>query len=166
MSLLNPRKMIDLGVVQGLVSDKQLQPNAIEAEVSELFQVSGSIELSEAGKKMPTLTKVEAVDGFWDLEPNSVYDCSSRLYCEIPEGIAATLNIRSTLNRGGIRLSSGVYDSGYSGHVGFIIHTGPLPLRLGVGTRVVQVMFWQSDSDGKYLGGYNHAEGKHWTEGK
>lgn len=163
MSLLNPRRMIEDGILQGITSDKAIQPNAVDVDCVSIYTLSGSIELSETGKSLPSLTKLEPIDGFWYLEPNTAYDCSSSAYCEIPEGVAATLHIRSTLNRGGIRLSSGIYDSGFKGSIAYVIHVGPLPLKLGVGTRVAQVACWSSDSEGKYAGGYNHEKGRHWA---
>ena len=168
MSLLNPRKIVELGIVRGMNSEKQIQPNAIEMTADRIFKVDGKTWLlTEDDKEHRESHEIfPNADGVWVLDPNSVYDVMSNLYTEVPEGMAALVNIRSTLNRAGIRLSTGVWDSGFKGNLGAILHTpSGCEFELGVGTRIAQVLFFASDSEGTYAGGYNLEAGKHWTEG-
>jgi deoxycytidine triphosphate deaminase len=88
----------------------------------------------------------------------------SDVYVEVPAGVAAKLIIRSTLNRNGIFLTSGLYDAGFKGNLGFVLHNRAGEAYLAPGTRVGQIEFYKSDSEGLYLGGYNTKEGQHWSE--
>ena len=61
---------------------------------------------------------------------------------------------RSTLNRNGVFITSGLYDSGYHGVMAGAMHvtTGPMWLRRG--TRVGQFLLFKSQALKKYDGDY------------
>jgi deoxycytidine triphosphate deaminase len=105
------------------------------------------------------------LDGhFWTLEPKTSYDAMSNFYVNVPEKVAALLIIRSTFNRNGLFMTSGIYDSNFSGHLGFVLHNMGDYAYIAPGTRIGQVMFVESNNAGTYLGGYNTAPGQHWYE--
>jgi len=172
---INPKTAIEDGWVTGVVNPElQVQPNAIDFTLDKVFTIEDKpFILSEAGKTMrggnvlvpeTTWTGEEAVD-YWNIPGNAVVDGMSDIYVELPEGIAAMLIIRSTLNRNGMFLTSGLYDSGYKGHLGFALHNRSEAYALiSPGTRVGQVIFVSSDSAGMYAGGWNHNEGTHHSE--
>lgn len=169
--LANPLKMIDAGFITNVIdSVKQVQPNAVDWEISSIFQFVDNITpfvISEDGKAMrPMKELVVSPDGYWHLEPNSEYDITSCMRVSIPAGYAAQIVPRSTFVRNGCWLVSGLYDSGYQGTVAGVLHTGTAPVFIAPGTRVGQIMFIHSDSvDGVlYAGGYNTEVGQHWTE--
>ena len=120
------------------------------------------------GSKVPTLDLPDHDDvqrPFWSISSHSVYDGMSDIYVELPEGVAAMLIIRSTFNRNGLFLTSGLYDSGYKGHLGFALHNrADAQARVAPGTRVGQVIFVSSDSAGMYAGGWNHDQGTHHSD--
>ena len=126
--------------------------------------------VSETDKKMKgsnlididTELNAQAVLGFagWKIGAGDSLDGLSDVYCDLPEGVAAMLWIRSTLARNRIVLTSGLYDSGFRGHVGFLLHNlSRTAAFIGEGTRVGQLILVQSDSAGLYEGGYNHEQG-------
>ena len=100
----------------------------------------------------------------WVLQPHTSYDAMSSFYMDIPEGVAVDIIIRSTFNRNGVFITSGLYDTGYLGNMGFVIHNNSGYVFLAPNTRIGQIRFWESDSEGKYAGGYNTANGAHWNE--
>lgn len=178
--LINPKEAIEKGWIKGLVDlKKQIQPNAIDFTLDKLFSVDKNTPffLSEANKSMRKFKEIAAtefaVPGYsmikelaWELAPNTIYDGTSDVYVEVPEGVAVKLIIRSTLNRNGIFLTSGLYDSGFKGNVGFMLHNRSGYAYIAPGTRVGQIEFYKSDSAGLYAGGYNTKEGEHFTEKK
>lgn len=117
----------------------------------------GGVELSPVKQRSLEKDPPE----FWHLSSKKVYDGMSDVYVNLPEGIAAQLIIRSTFNRNGIFLTSGLYDSGFKGHIGFAIHNNSGEAKIGFGTRIGQIIFVSSDSVGSYAGGWNHEEGTH-----
>lgn len=175
--LINPNKAIEQGWIKfpdWMTAEQRkncIQPNAIDVTADalkqlQLFTSEGKIaHVSETfGKEFPTLAEAVDVTGAWVLQCGQVYDVSSDFYVEVPEGVAAELIIRSTLNRMGLALNAGLWDSGFKGHLGAVIHVRAGSVLLEKHTRVCQIKFYESDSSGIYAGGYNTEQGKHWTE--
>lgn len=163
---IDPRVAIEKGWVKGIVDqDKQVQPNAIDFTLDEVWSINlgNTFVVSEKGKQMRGGTKIEPIaqrDGtgdFWNLD-SIVYDCLSNMYVELPDGVSAMLVTRSTFVRNGLFIVSGLYDSGFKGHIGFVLHS-PSLVKIGVGTRIGQIIFVEASSSGLYAGGYNHLLG-------
>lgn len=171
---INPKIAIKEGWVTGIVNEEvQVQPNAIDFTLDRLFTVNVNNEfvISEAGKQMRGGTEYPTYQdrkdpsmSFWTLR-NPIYDGMSNVYVDLPEGVAAMLVIRSTFNRNGLFLTSGLYDSGYKGHLGFILHNRAAGLtKVARGTRIGQVIFVASGTAKMYAGGWNHDQGTHFAE--
>ena len=167
---INPKTAIQEGWIKGLTDpDKQVQPNAIDFTADRAFEiVDQDFYVSETFKQMrgseplePSLTFYEANNKpSWIIPPGGMIDFLSDVYVDLPEGVAAQLVIRSTLARNGLLLVSGLYDSGFKGHIGFLLHNRfPNDAVIAEHTRVGQIIFVSSDSAGSYAGGYNHDAG-------
>jgi len=169
---INPKVAIENGWISGIVSEeKQVQPNAIDFTLDRLFTINhqNTFVISEEGKQMrggiehnPIIDRATGNE-FWKLD-HGVYDGMSNMFVKVPEGVAVQLIIRSTFNRNGLFLTSGLYDSGFEGHIGFALHNRSGEARIGVGTRVGQIIFVHSDNATTYAGGWNHEEGTHHSE--
>lgn len=171
---INPKTAIEKGWITGITDpEKQVQPNAIDFTLDRVFNIDdwNTFVISEEGKTMrggieniPVPHRADDIK-YWELDANSVYDGMSNIMVDLPEGVACELIIRSTFNRNGLFLTSGLYDSGFKGHIGFAIHNRSGLARIGVGTRIGQIKFVASDSAGVYAGGYNHSEGNYQFDG-
>jgi deoxycytidine triphosphate deaminase len=175
---INPKTAIEKGWIKGNIQEKNIQPNAIDFTVDTLHGVNSSdpFILSETGKKMRKTNEMVAeelvhssfapgINGWW-LQRDNLYDAMSDLIVDLPEGIAALLVARSTLTRNGLFVTSGLYDSGFKGHIGVVIHNRSGEAFLEKGVRIGQIIFVASENAGVYAGGYNHEQGTHWTEDK
>lgn len=175
---INPREAIGKGWVTGIHNDNQVQPNAIDFTLDRVFYIRGrdSFVISEEGKQMRSVVEADPVLDrrykeqtgkelyFWHLREPFI-DGTSDVYVDLPEGVAAMLVIRSSFSRNGIFLTSGLYDSGFKGHLGFLLHNrAPGLFSVAKGTRVGQVMFVRADSAKLYGGGWSHEEGTHYSE--
>lgn len=178
---INPKIAIENGWIKGNISDKHIQPNAIDFTLDRVFRIDPfcSCAITEQGKRMRGQAEVQPYPGsrelyniegidpqtlIWNIEHGS-WDCMSDLYVELPEGVAAQLIIRSTFNRNGMFLTSGLYDSGFKGHIGFVLHNVMNGISfIAKGTRVGQIIFVASENAGVYAGGWNHEQGTHHTE--
>jgi deoxycytidine triphosphate deaminase len=164
---IKPTVAIENGWIKGLKDPaKQVQPNAIDFTLDTLLALNPTSPaiVSEKGKTMrPPHPIPVSVQGTWELLPGIVYDGTSEMYVEVPEGVAAILYTRSTLVRNGVFLLSGLYDSGYKGHIGFTVYPIGGSIEIAPGTRVGQIAFVSAESAGVYAGGWNHAEGTHYT---
>lgn len=167
---ISPQVAIDKGWITGFTDPQaQVQPNAIDFTLDRLFTITqtNTFTLTKDSKQMRGGDEMlPDSDGMWKLyNYPAVYDGQSDMFVNIPEGVVASLIIRSTLNRNGIFLTSGLYDSGFKGHIAFALHNRSGPAMIEQGVRVGQIMFMTSDSVGQYAGGYNHDQGTHHTEG-
>lgn len=165
--IINPQTLVDHGYVKGIKDlEKQLQPNALDFTLDQLFTYSSNtFAISEEAKQMRGNVEVTPLTDrrnnlqYFALAANTSYDALSGMYVNLPEGIAASLVIRSTFNRNGIFLTAGLYDSGFAGHIGFALHNQAGPAHVTVGTRVGQIIFYQSDNASLYSGQWNHSHG-------
>ena len=173
--LINPRTAIENGWITGLKNEEQqVQPNAIDFTVDNIFAVNHNdmciiSELKEERQmrgSQPLAISNVTDDGreWYTLSAHDSYDCLSDVYVDLPDGVACKLIIRSTFNRNGIFLTSGLYDTGYKGHIGFMLHNRSGLALIERGVRVGQIEFYASDSAGQYSGGWNHAQNTHWNE--
>lgn len=153
--------------------EKHIQPNAIDFDCATIFALDDETPafLSEDSKKMRLITKVSPAwhDMFahnvWTLQNNKCYDFASNFRVTLPPGVAAELIVRSTLNRNGVFLTSGLYDSGYDGTLAGMLRISGGDFVLAPNTRIGQIKFIRSEESGVvYAGGYNHAAGTHWTD--
>ncbi len=174
--LFSPRVAIMNGWITGNIEEKNIQPNAIDFSLDRLFTINGNepFVISEEKKIMrcgeelvPSLyddLRHDDNKSYWKLEPKKVYDGMSNFHVTLPEGIAAMLIVRSTFNRNGVFLTSGLYDSGFNGSIGFAIHNPCGFTFIEPGTRIGQIVFVAADSAKMYDGGWNHEAGTHYTE--
>ena len=174
---ISPKVAISEGWITGINDEAlQVQPNAIDFTLDNLFAINHMnlfvISEDKADKQMRGGYPIEVANTdkagkeFWTLSPNETYDGLSNIRVNLPEGVACQLIVRSTFNRNGIFLTSGLYDSGYEGNIGFALHNRSGMASVQKGVRVGQIIFVRSDSEGMYAGGWNHAEGTHWSEGE
>lgn len=170
---INPKIAIQEGWITGITDEAiQVQPNAIDFSLDKLYTINADniFSISEHGKQMrggnivePTLDRRTNID-YWRLAPHTSYDGTSNIFVKVPEGVAAYLIIRSTFNRNGVFITSGLYDSGFEGNIGFAIHNNSGVACIGTGTRIGQIIFVESQNASMYAGGYNHTDGTHWSE--
>lgn len=144
---------------------KCIQPNAIDFTIDELYNIQrdNPFVLNEQQKQMRGVVSYKTDEnGFWNLEKSS-YDFKSDFYVRVPENVAAYLIVRSTLNRNGLWITAGLYDSGFQGHIAGVLHNMLGQTKIAPRTRIGQIIFVNSESSSLYAGGYNHPIGTHYT---
>lgn len=171
--LINPHEVIQNGWITGITDPaSQIQPNAIDFTLDELLLVnsddvayiSNNKKLVKMKQLLPVAIHHPASNIHWHLEGMKVYDGTSKMYVKVPAGYACVpMFTRSTFTRNGTFLMSGLYDSGFEGHIGFTIYTNGGPIDIEVGTKIGQIGFVKSENAHMYAGGYNHPSGTHYT---
>ena len=73
----------------------------------------------------------------------------------MPTGYAGWLIARSTLNRNGIFITSGLYDSGFENFIGGVMHVRGGPARIEKGARIAQFIFVEAETVRLYDGEYS-----------
>lgn len=144
---------------------KCIQPNALDFTIDSLFVIDKDtpFQISEEAKVMRKTLKCECTD-WWTLLYQECYDAMSDFYVSVPSGVAAVLVPRSTFNRNGLFIMSGLYDSGFENNIGFMIYNMGGNTKISPHTRIGQIIFTDSENAGKlYDGIYNGNKGQHWS---
>jgi len=92
-------------------------------------------------------------EGYWRLEPGT-YEIVMENIIEVGQDEAGWVITRSTLNRNGVFITSGLYDSGYHGVMAGAMHVTTGPAVIKRGTRVGQFLLFKSQSLSMYNGDY------------
>ena len=136
------------------VQEGDSQPNAVDLRVDKIFKLKDEVfSISEESKKHRGSEEVEAVDGYFELEPGT-YEILMENIVKIPEGFGGWVITRSTLNRNGLFITSGLYDSGYHGVMAGCLHVEHGPAKIEKGSRVGQFLLFEAETLSMYDGDY------------
>lgn len=133
----------------------QVQPNAIDLKVDRIFRIhETTFRIDEEEKKHRGSSEVYPThSGYWLLEPGT-YEILMEGEIEIGANEAGWVITRSTLNRNGLFITSGLYDSGYKGVMAGALHVNVGDALIKRGTRVAQFLCFNAESVSSYDGDY------------
>lgn len=133
----------------------QVQPNAIDLKVDRIFAINdGTFRIDENEKKHRGSKELKATHGgYWLLKPGT-YEILMEGEITIGPDEAGWVITRSTLNRNGLFITSGLYDSGYQGVMAGALHVNVGEALIARGTRVAQFLLFKSESLSSYDGDY------------
>ena len=136
-------------------TDDQVQPNAIDLRADKIFKIAtGNFKIDEEQKKHRGSIELQPeADGYWHLE-EGVYEIIMEGEVSIGEDEAGWVITRSTLNRNGLFITSGLYDSGYTGVMAGALHVKVGKAIIKPGTRVGQFLLFKAESLSSYDGDY------------
>ena len=138
------------------VEDGDSQPNAVDLRLDKVYKIKKDVfEISNEHKKHRGTDYELTPDhqGYFFLEPGS-YEVVMSNIIHVGENEAGWVITRSTLNRNGIFLTSGLYDSGYHGVMAGVLHVSIGPARIKKGSRVGQFLLFEAESLSSYDGDY------------
>ena len=139
------------------VQDGDIQPNATDLRVLRVFKINPSNFLidEEQKKHRGSMEVVTEKDGYWHLDiGQSEVVMDNNII--VAEGEAGFVITRSTLNRNGVFLTSGLYDSGYDGCMAACMHVGSGIMKVKPGTRIGQYLNFDAETLYKYDGDYGN----------
>jgi len=152
------------------LDDDCIQPNAVDLRIASISKIDNNTTfiINEDTKKhrvnikVPIMTRLadnslSAAGRCWTLDPGQ-YQFETDHFVEIPEGYAGWLIARSTLNRNGVFVTSGLYDSGFKNTIGGVLHVSG-KTQIDVGTRIAQFIMLKAETEHLYDGDYNIKEG-------
>lgn len=135
------------------------QPNAVDLRLGRLFKINNNLfEISNDHKQHRGTSHELKPDssGYFVLEPGE-YEAVMENVIQVGEGEAGWVITRSTLNRNGLFLTSGLYDSGYHGVMAAVLHVTCGIARIKKGTRIGQYLSFNAESLSLYNGDYGIA---------
>jgi deoxycytidine triphosphate deaminase len=139
------------------VQSGDAQPNAVDLRLKKVFVIQPDVfHIDEDQKKHRTTVEVQPDDqGYFLLAPGK-YEVVMENTVNIAEGEAGWIVARSTLNRNGVYITSGLYDSAFSGPVAGVMHVNIGPMKVKVGTRIAQFLLFEAEMLFKYNGDYGY----------
>ena len=137
------------------VQEKDVQPNAVDLRVDKILKIlSNDFTIDEDQKVHRGSEELEPdKDGYFHLEPGA-YEVLMENIITIGHGEAGWVIPRSTLNRNGVFLTSGLYDSGYKGVMASVMHVTTGTMHIAKGTRIGQYLNFQAETLSMYDGDY------------
>jgi deoxycytidine triphosphate deaminase len=136
-----------------------IQPNAVDLRVEKIFRMDldktftiGEENGKEVKQHRGSTELYPDEEGYWYLNPGS-YEIVMENIIDVGADEAGWVITRSTLNRNGLFITSGLYDSGYHGVMAGALHV-TAPAKIKKGTRVGQFLLFKSQSLKKYDGDY------------
>lgn len=138
------------------VQEGDVQPNAVDLRLGKIFPIKNEMfEISNEHKKHRGTEEAlqPDADGYYLLEPGE-YEVVMENIIHVGENEAGWVITRSTLNRNGLFLTSGLYDSGYHGVMAGVLHVTVGPARIKKGTRIGQYLSFNAEALHSYDGDY------------
>ena len=134
---------------------KDVQPNAVDLRLGKVFRILGNtFEIDEEKKVHRGSEEIKPdADGYYFLEVGD-YEVIMENEIKVGDGEAGFVITRSTLNRNGCFLTSGLYDTGYNGVMAGVVHIGVGPIKIKQGTRIGQYLNWEAEALSSYDGDY------------
>lgn len=146
---------------------EDVQPNAIDLRVDKVFTFNRSITqqfvlLANNNKthfskyEMTTLSNQHFKEG-WELQGGNCYEIVMQGQISVGQDEAGFVITRSTLNRNGLFITSGLYDSNYTGVMAGMLHVNsPVDTTVYIerGAAVAQFLLFKAEALKQYAGSY------------
>ena len=132
-----------------------VQPNAVDLRLGKVFKITDNVfTIDEEQKVHRGSTEYEPwEDGYYYLYPGQ-YEVIMENMINVGPDEAGFVITRSTLNRNGCFLTSGLYDTGYNGVMAGVLHVNCGLMRIKPGTRIGQYLNWKAEALSSYDGDY------------
>lgn len=137
------------------VVEGDVQPNAVDLRLDKVFKINtNDFVVSNDYKKHRGTEEIQPNDiGDFVLAPGH-YEVVMENIINVGENEAGWVITRSTLNRNGCFLTSGLYDSGYNGVMAGVLHVTIGMAVIRKGTRIGQYLSFDSEALHSYQGSY------------
>lgn len=137
------------------VRPEDVQPNAVDLRLGKVFKISSSVFRIDEKEKVHRGSFEIQPDamGYYNL-PEGHYEVVMENKVVVGEREAGWVITRSTLNRNGVFLTSGLYDTGYDGVMAGMMHVSCGPMRIARGTRIGQYICFDAEALKTYDGDY------------
>ena len=134
---------------------KDVQPNAVDLRLGKIFKIKDNVFTIDEDQKIHRGSEEYEPwkDGYYYLYPGS-YEVIMENEIHVGPDEAGFVITRSTLNRNGLFLTSGLYDTGYEGVMAGVLHVNVGLARIKPGTRIGQYLNWKAEALSSYDGDY------------
>lgn len=137
------------------VQENDVQPNACDLRLGRVFFIKPNVFTINEEEKIHrgSIPLPVNEEGYYQLDVGH-YEVVMENNITVGEGEAGWVITRSTLNRNGVFLTSGLYDSMYHGTMAAVMHVTTGPMRIKPGTRIGQYLSFRAEMLHGYNGSY------------
>jgi deoxycytidine triphosphate deaminase len=137
------------------IANGDVQPNAVDLRLGKVFKIKDNVFTIDEDQKVHRGSEEFEPwsDGYYYLTPGS-YEVVMENEIHVGPDEAGFVITRSTLNRNGCFLTSGLYDTGYNGVMAGVLHVNCGIMRIKPGTRIGQYLNWKAEAVSSYDGDY------------
>lgn len=137
------------------IQPKDIQPNAVDLRLGKVFRISSNTFIIDEEQKVHRGSEPAflAADGYYHLDPGH-YEVIMENEIHVGPDEAGFVITRSTLNRNGCYITSGLYDTGYHGVMAGVLHVTCGMMKIKPGTRIGQYLNWKAEALSSYDGDY------------
>ena len=137
------------------IQDGDIQPNAVDLRLGKVFAINETDFTIDETQKIHRGSEEVTVweDGYYHLYPGS-YEVVMENIIDVGSGEDGFVITRSTLNRNGVFLTSGLYDTGYNGVMAGVMHISCGKMKVKPGTRIGQYLCFEAEQMSIYSGDY------------
>ena len=141
------------------VQEQDVQPNAVDLRVYKIFRIESNLFTINEDEKIHrgSTELIPNENGNWFLPPGH-YEVIMENTVKVGDREAGWVITRSTLNRNGVFLTSGLYDSGYHGLMAGCMHVSCGDVKIKRGTRIGQYLNFDAEALSHYDGDYGHGK--------
>lgn len=137
------------------VQDGDVQPNAVDLRLGKVYWIKPQTFTIDEDQKVHRGSELMEIDddGYYNLGVGH-YEVVMDNEITVGEGEAGFVITRSTLNRNGVFLTSGLYDTGYNGVMAGVMHVAVGLMKIKPGTRIGQYLCFEAEQMSIYSGDY------------
>ena len=137
------------------VQEGDSQPNAIDLRLDRVFKMMDKEFIIDNNQKAHRGTyELPPDEDGWFYLSEGTYEVVMENIIHVGADEAGWVITRSTLNRNGLFITSGLYDSGYHGVMAGALHVCGGPAKIKKGTRVAQFLLFKAEALSEYNGSY------------
>lgn len=144
------------------VPKESIQPNAVDITLDQVFRLLDvEVKISKDSAMMRDRKVMHPSHSSYGIETAPYYkfkpgqyQFESNIGCDLPQGVVGWIVARSTLNRNGIFIVSGIYDAGFhSTTIGGTMYI-PCDVEIEQGARIAQFVTMKAETEYLYNGKY------------
>lgn len=137
---------------------EDVQPNAVDLRIARLWMLDPTSEFILFDNDKQHRQKIELFANpqtrMFELPARTTFEVQFEGIVTIADDEAGVVITRSTLNRNGLFLTSGLYDSGYKGAMAGALHNLGGVAKIEINARIGQFLIWKAEALHRYAGSY------------
>jgi len=149
--IVNPQRILLKKAVYP-TTKKQWQPNSIDLTVDSIHLMKGVGKVLVEQVDLPELIEISPTLDMWNLIPGA-YSVVFNEWVKVPKNMCANIICRSSLNRCGSFITTGLYDSGFDNRIGAILRVSH-SIQIERNARIATIYFMMASAMGQYKGQY------------